>query len=75
MDLTTHLYRLKIVIFLPIHRRDDGTSTNANGECSNHVTMMAPQRLFANTNPVMLLGAYDEPLPFARSTGVLFNHL
>ena len=25
---------------------------------------MAPQRLFANTNPVMQLGAYNEPLLF-----------
>ena len=38
--------------YLPPHRREDGTTTNVNGECSNLVRTMAPQRLFANTNPV-----------------------
>ena len=32
---------------------------NVNGERSNLVRTMAPQRLFANTNMVMQLGAYN----------------
>ena len=51
--------------YLPLHRREDGTSTNVNGERSNFVRTMAPQRLFANTTPVTQPGAYNEPLPFA----------
>ena len=53
--------------YLPPHRREDGTSMNVN-ESSNLVIIMAPQRLFANTNSVTQLGAYNEPLPFTGGT-------
>ena len=49
--------------------REDGTSTNVNGERSNLVRTMAPQSLFANTNPVMQLEAYNEPLLFDGGMG------
>ena len=52
----------------PPHRRYDGTSTNVNGECSNLVRTMAPQRLFSNTNPITQPRAYNEPLSFAGGT-------
>ena len=55
--------------YLPSHRRDERTLTNVNGERSNLVRIMAPQRLFANANPVMQPGAYNEPLPFSRGMG------
>ena len=35
--------------------------TNVNGERSNPVRTMAPQRVFVNTNPVTQPGAYNEP--------------
>ena len=62
VNLATHLYKLKIVIFLPI--RGDGTLANVNDERSNFVRTMASQRLFSNTNPITQPGAYNEPLPF-----------
>ena len=43
--------------------------TNVNNECSDLIRTMAPQRLFANTNPVMQIGAYNESLPFIGGTG------
>ena len=49
--------------------REDETSMNVNGECSNLVRTMALQRLFANNNLVMQPGAYNEPLPFVEGTG------
>ena len=55
--------------YLPPHRREDGTSTNVNGECSNLISTIAPQRLFVNTNPVTQSGAYNEPLPLVGGTG------
>ena len=55
--------------YLSPHRREDGTLKNFNGECSNLVITMAPQRVFVNTNPVTHLGAYNEPLPLAGGTG------
>ena len=51
--------------YLCPHKRKYGTSKNVNGEHSNLVRTVAPQRLFANSNPVTKLGAYNEPLPFA----------
>ena len=42
---------------------------NVNGERSNLVRTMAPQRLFANTNLTTQPRAYNEPLPFAGGTG------
>ena len=46
---------------------------NVNGEHFNLVRTMAPQRLFSKTNPVTQLGAYNEPLPFARGTRGTFQ--
>ena len=34
--------------YLPPYRREEGTSKNFNGERSNPVRTMAPQRLYAN---------------------------
>ena len=68
MDLTVHLYKLKIIIFLPLGREDE-TSTNVNGENSNLVRTMAPQRLFVNINTITQPGAYNEPLPLAGGKG------
>ena len=51
--------------YLPPYRREDGTSTNVNGERSNYVRTMAPQRVFVNTNPVTQPEAFNEPLPLA----------
>ena len=65
-------HRLPIQVencYLPPHRREDGTSTNVNGESFNLVIIMAPQRLFANTNSITQPGAYNEPLPFVGGTG------
>ena len=44
--------------------RDDGISTNVNGEHSNPVTTMAPQRLFVLYQP----GACNKPLPLVGGT-------
>ena len=55
--------------YLPLHRRNEGTSVNVNGERNTFVRTMVAQRLFANTNPVTQPKTYNEPLPFARGTG------
>ena len=52
--------------YLPPHRRENGSSTNVNGEHSNLVIIVAPQRLFDNTNPITQPRAYNELLPFVR---------
>ena len=49
--------------------REDETLTNFNGERSNPVRTMAPQRVFVNTNLVTHFGAYNEPLPLAGGMG------
>ena len=49
--------------------REDGTSTNFNGECFNPVRTMAPQRVFVNSYPITNPRAYNEPLPLAGGTG------
>ena len=38
--------------YLPPYRREDETSTNVNGECSNPIKTTVPQRLFVKTNLV-----------------------
>ena len=55
--------------YLPPHRREEGTSTKFKEEHSNPVRTMASQMVFANTDPVTQLGAYNEPLPLAGDTG------
>ena len=55
--------------YLPPNRREDGTLTNFNGERTNPVITMAPQRVFVNTNLVTHPQAFNEPLPLARSMG------
>ena len=55
--------------YLPPYRREDGTLANVNGECSNLIRIMTPQRLFANTNPTIQRGAYNEQLPFVKGMG------
>ena len=60
--------------YLPPHRSEDETSTNVNGEHSNIVRTMTPQRLFTDTKPVTQPGANNEPLPFAGSMGALAKH-
>ena len=35
----------------------------------NLVRTVAPQRVYANTNPVTQLGVYNKPLPVAGGTG------
>ena len=60
MDLTTLIDRLKVNIFLLI--TEVGTSKNFNCERFNLVITMAPQKVFANTNSVMQLGAYNQGL-------------
>ena len=60
--------------YLPPLRRDEGNSANVNGELSNLVRIVTPQRLFGNTHPVTQPRAYNEPLSFARAHGALFNH-
>ena len=54
--------------------REDGTSKNFNGECSNSIRKMAPLRALVNTNLVTHPKGYNEPLPLAKGTGELFNH-
>ena len=36
---------------LPPNMREDGTSTNFNGERSNPIRTMAPRRVYASTTP------------------------
>ena len=49
--------------------REDRTSTYFNGEFSNPVRIIAPQRVFVNTNSVTHPRAYNEPLPLVRGIG------
>ena len=55
--------------YLPLHRREEGTSTNYNGEHSNPVRPMASQRVYANTNLVTQTRVYNKPLPLTGGTG------
>ena len=55
--------------YLPPYRREEGSSKNSNGERSDPIRTMAPQIMYANTNPVTQLGVYNEPLPLAGGTG------
>ena len=59
--------------YLPPHRREEESSKNSNGKCSNPVKTMAPQRVYANTNLVTQPGVYNEPLPLVGDTGGIIS--
>ena len=60
--------------YLPPHRREEGSSTNSNGEHPNPVRTTAPQRVYANTNSVTQPRVYTKPRPLDGGTGALFHH-
>ena len=45
--------------YLPPHRREEGTLENVAGERPNTVRTKAPQRIFAQTNPVKQPRIYE----------------
>ena len=49
--------------------REEESLKKSNGERSNPVRTTAPQRMYANTNPVTQPRVYNEPLPLVRSIG------
>ena len=57
------------VRYLPLHRREGGTLENVAGERPNAVRAIVPQRIFAQTNPLTQLGAYEEGFSFNGGLG------
>ena len=53
------------VIHLHPHRREDGTLENVVGERPNAARAIAPQRIFAQTNPLTQLRAYEGGFSFS----------
>ena len=47
------------VRYLPPYRREGGTLENIVGERPNPATATTPQRIFAQTNPLIESGAYE----------------
>ena len=45
--------------YLPSHKREGGTLENVGGERLNATKATAPQRIFAQTNPLTQPGAYE----------------
>ena len=52
------------VRYLPPHRREGGTMENVAGERPNVARTTAPQRVFAQTNPIAQPGVYQRGFSF-----------
>ena len=57
------------VIYIPPHRREGGTLENVAWERPNVARVIAPQRIFAHTNLITQLGAYEKGFSFSRGLG------
>ena len=57
------------VRYLPPYRREGGTLENVVGKRSNEAKATAPQRIFAQTNPITQPRAYEGCFPFNGGPG------
>ena len=57
------------VRYLPSHRREGGTLENVARERPNAARTIAPQRIFAQTNPITQPGVYEEGFSFNGGMG------
>ena len=55
------------VKYLPPYRREGGNLENVNGERPNAAKTTAPQRIFAQTNPITQPGVYEGGFSFNGS--------
>ena len=53
------------VRYLPPHEREGGTLENVAWERPNATRVTAPQKIFAQTNPITQLGAYEGGFSFS----------
>ena len=59
--------------YLPPHRREGGTLENIAKEKPNAARATAPQRIFAQTNPLTQLRAYEGGFSFNGGPGSIMQ--
>ena len=60
---------------VPPHRIEGGTLENVAVERPNATRTIAPQRIFAQTNPITQPGVYERGFSFNGGLGASCNHL
>ena len=63
------------VRYLPPHRNDDCILENVAWEKHNAIRVTARQRIFAQTNPIAQLGAYEGGFSFSGGLGASCRNL